>query len=317
LSGLEAENLLSKDLGDLAVQLDRATQFTPIKPPRPMPPVDARPTTFSVTRIEKLIRDSYHVYARQILNLQPWDPIGQDVDAGLRGSLIHQALNQWSQALYHVPQSEHLHLLLLKGREVFAPFIDMPEVKRFWWPRFERMAREFIENDTALRSNIISTQTEIKGHFDFEVGGIPHLLTARADRIDILENGYLRIIDYKSGKVPSVKQVESGFAPQLSLEALIAKEGQFKGVNSAKLEDVMFIAVGDNKDGVKHTSLAKSCDLETEIANAKAGLLKLLADYQNPNTAYLPRHNMQSDKDVSDYDHLSRKLEWQLEGTSL
>jgi ATP-dependent helicase/nuclease subunit B len=315
--GLCVEELLSKDLGELSSQLDRATHFAPLKPPRPIPPVDARPTKFSVTRIEKLIRDSYHIYARQILNLQPLEPIGQDVDAGLRGSLIHQALNHWGQALHHVPQSEYLHMLLLKGRETFEPFMDMPEVKRFWWPCFERMAREFIESDIELRHNIISTQTEIKGHFEFEIGGIPHLITARADRIDVLENGYLRIIDYKSGKVPSIKQVESGFAPQLSLEALIATEGQFNGLNSAKLEDVMFIAVGGGKEGVKLTSLAKSCDLETEIAKAKAGLLKLLADYQNPNTAYLPRHNMQSDDDVSKYDHLSRKLEWQLEGTAL
>jgi ATP-dependent helicase/nuclease subunit B len=316
-AGLDAENLLSKDLGELSSQLDRATHFAPLKPPRPTPPVNARPTKFSVTRIEKLIRDSYHIYAQQILKLQPLDPIGQDVDAGLRGSLIHQALNQWSQALHQVPQSEHLHMLLLKGREVFSPFMDMPEVKRFWWPRFERMAKAFIDGDIELRQSIISTQTEISGHYEFVVGGIPHLLTARADRIDILESGYLRIIDYKSGRVPSIKQVESGFAPQLSLEALIATEGKFKGLNSAKLEDVMFIAVGGGKEGVKLTSLAKSCDLQTEITKAKAGLLKLLADYQNPNTAYLPRHNMQTEDDVSDYDHLSRKLEWQLEGTAL
>ncbi len=315
--GLDAEALLSKDLVDLSTQLDSASRFNPIKPPRPAPLLSARPTTFSVTRIEKLIRDSYYIYARQILKLQPLDPIGQDVDAGLRGSLIHQALHNWSKALQHVPDSERLHLLLLKGREAFAPFLEMAEVNRFWWPRFERMATEFIGQDSASRMDIVSTLTEINGRYDFSVEGVPHLLTARADRIDVLQNGALRIIDYKSGAVPTLAQIKSGLSPQLTLEALIATEGSFKNLNATKLEDVMFIAVGGGKDGVKLTSLAKSNNLLEEMAKAKAGLLKLLSDYQNPSTAYLPRHNMQNEDDPSDYDHLSRKLEWQLEGTSL
>jgi ATP-dependent helicase/nuclease subunit B len=308
---------LSNDLPDLAARLDHPQAFRPIMPPRPKPPVSVRPTTFSVTRIEKLIRDSYHAYAQKILRLEPLEPIGQDVDARLRGSLIHAALHNWSNALSQVPESEHLHLLLLKGREAFSSYIDMPEVSRFWWPRFERMAAKFILMGAAMRGNTISTLTEISGRYECDIGDTKHLLTARADRIDILANGGLRIIDYKSGRVPTIKQVQSGFAPQLSLEALIATEGKFNGVNSNTLDDVMFIAVGGGKDGVKITSLATSTNLAVEIAKAKAGLVKLLTDYQNPDTAYLPRHNMQNDDDVSDYDHLSRKLEWQLEGTSL
>jgi ATP-dependent helicase/nuclease subunit B len=276
----------------------------------------ARPTTYSVTRIEKLIRDSYHVYAQQIIKLIPLDSIGQDVDARLHGSLIHTALQEWTAALKHVPESEHLHLLLLKGREAFAPFMEFPEVNRFWWPRFERMAAEFIMVDAELRGNIIGTLTEISGHYNFSIENVNYLLTARADRIDILQNGGLRIIDYKSGKVPSGKQMASGFAPQLTLEALIATQGSFKQVHSKHVDDVLYCAVGGGNQEVKFTGLAKGNSISEEIAKTKLGLMSLLLGFQNPQTAFLPRINMEKDSDVSDYDHLSRKLEWQLEGTT-
>jgi ATP-dependent helicase/nuclease subunit B len=315
-AGADAKKHLSNILPGLAAQLDVTGKFAPIKQPRPTPPLAARPTKYSVTRIEKLIRDSYHVYAQQILKLIPLDPIGQDVDAKLRGSLIHATLQQWSVALQHVPENEYLQLLLLKGREAFAPFMEFPEVNRFWWPRFERMAAEFVTVDAELRSSIINTLTEISGQYDFDIENTSHQLTARADRIDILQNGGLRIIDYKSGKPPTGKQMQSGFAPQLTLEALIAQEGAFKNINSKKVDDVFYFAVGGGNQEVKFSGFARNTPLNEEIAKAKLGLMTLLLGFQNPQTAFLPRTNMENESDVSDYDHLSRKREWQLEGTA-
>jgi ATP-dependent helicase/nuclease subunit B len=49
----------------------------------------------------------------------------------------------------------------------------------------------------------------------------------RADRIDLCADGSLAIVDYKTGSVPSKKQVEKGFALQLGLLGLIAGQGQF------------------------------------------------------------------------------------------
>ncbi len=313
-AGLEINQQQANVFIGIAKKIDEPPSFAPMKQPRPSPPVNTRPTTFSVSRIEKLIRDSYHVYAQQILKLRPLDPMGQDVDAGLRGSLIHAALHNWNAAIAHVPTSEHLHVLLLKGREAFAPYIDIPEVQRFWWPRFERMATEFIEFDRVLRANLVGSHTEISGQYDCSIGGVKHTITARADRIDVLQNGELRIIDYKSGSVPTPKQVKSGLAPQLTLEGLIAKKGKFKDINSNELNDVMFLTVGGNDKGVASVSLSKSGVILDEVSLAEQGLLRLLADFQDPSKFYMPRHNLQQTNDVSDYDHLSRKLEWELEG---
>src|SRR5690606_40819298 len=56
----------------------------------------------------------------------------------------------------------------------------------------------------------------------FDAPGGPFTLTARADRIDVTDEG-LVISDYKTGKPPSAKAVLAHEKPQLSLEAAIAR----------------------------------------------------------------------------------------------
>ena len=62
---------------------------TPTTMPHPTPPVEARPNKLSVTRIEAWIRDPYSVFAREILKLDPLDPIDADPGAADRGTAIH------------------------------------------------------------------------------------------------------------------------------------------------------------------------------------------------------------------------------------
>jgi ATP-dependent helicase/nuclease subunit B len=216
-----------------------------------------------------------------------------------------------------VPRTEHLHLLLAKGREVFEPYLDMPEVSRFWWPRFARMAEDFISGNALLTADTLSTRTEISGFHDFEVQGIAHSLNARADRIDISHDGALRIIDYKSGSLPSAKEVATGFSPQLTLEAAIARRNGFTGINSTTVEDVMYIGVGGGRNGVSFRSFAATHDVKAEAEKAFAAFVALLEKFQIPTTAYIPRHNPKFESAGTDYDHLSRYAEWQLEGSAL
>lgn len=62
-----------------------------------------------------------------------------------------------------------------------------------------------------------------EGHPD---GGIH--LTARADRLDLMNDGTIHVIDYKAGVPPTFTAVDLFEAVQLPLEALIAEEGSYQ-----------------------------------------------------------------------------------------
>src|SRR4029450_5874135 len=97
----------------------------------------------------------------------------------------------------------------------------------FWWPRFQRLARWFIATERARRSaGTKLLGSEINGAVKF--GALT--IEARADRIDEIEPGGWEIIDYKTGRVPSPKELEGLFAPQLLLEAAMAQHGTFEKI---------------------------------------------------------------------------------------
>jgi ATP-dependent helicase/nuclease subunit B len=309
--GMKADDQLDQHWSKLSRALDKPTGFHPIARPAPKPPVAMRPTTFSVTGVETLVRDSYAVYARRILRLEPLLDVNADVDASLRGSLIHEALNFWAKAGRKTSRQHSLDLLLEQGRTVFAPYLHLADVQHFWWPRFERMARDFVDLDQDLRAETQATLTEVSARLEFNIANVPHVLTARADRIDVEQGNRIRIYDYKSGNVPSRDQAASGFAPQLPLEAALAMAGAFTGPIPTHVEDAIYLQVGGTAKGVVKTSV-KPKDAEIKgLADLQFASFKdLLADYLKPETAYLPRHNLQREETPSDYDHLSRFHEW-------
>jgi hypothetical protein len=70
----------------------------PASRPAPTPPVVLRPRRLSVTRIEEWVRDPYATYARFILGLEALARPDERVDARLRGTAIHAALEQFAEA---------------------------------------------------------------------------------------------------------------------------------------------------------------------------------------------------------------------------
>jgi ATP-dependent helicase/nuclease subunit B len=147
-----------------------------------------------------------------------------------------------------------------------------------------------------------------------KIGATDFILTGRADRIDIFTDGTARIVDFKTGAIPSVKKIEEGFSPQLTLEAAMLERGAFEHVGKRETSDLTYIRI---TGGIPPGEL-KSVDLAPmNVAREHlARLIGLLAKYQNPNLAYLPRYAIENVEAICDYDHLSRYREWILAGDS-
>ena len=210
---LRLDNALGADAGALArgaarwtgwqAALDRPEEYEQIQAPAPTPPVAARPRQLSVTQVETLIRDPYAVYARHVLGLRALEPIDADPGGAERGRFVHAALDAFVRAFPGALPEDAFEQLMAIGREKLDGMEERPGVRAFWWPRFERVARWFVEHERGRRTGIANTATELTGRLEFEARAGSFTLTARADRIDTMTDGSAAIIDYKTGAVPS------------------------------------------------------------------------------------------------------------------
>ncbi len=300
---------------DWGGEIDLAHGMTPLAEPRPAPPRALRPARLRVSEIETLIRDPYAIYARRILKLEPLDALEQAPDAGLRGSLIHDAFRAYVDRVSAGGPAGPETLVAI-GRELFAPLAAFPEVTAYWWPRFLRLAAWFAATDAEMRADAVERLTEIGGERDVEMPERVIRLAARADRIDLLRDGTLRIVDYKTGSPPSTKQIQSGLAPQLPLEAALARRGAFgealAGREVAGLEHLQ--VTGRTPPGARCPFEPKDSGVAEIVEQSWAGLLGLLIRYEDETTPYLVKPRAAFAGRSTDYDHLSRIGEWSVSG---
>lgn len=288
--------------------LDRPDAIRPARPPAPRPPLMARPRTMSVTRVETWMRDPYAVYARSILGLEALKPIDADPGAADYGTLVHKALEVFLDRHRDRLPADAEGALLDIGREVFAAEMARPGVWAFWWPRFERIARWFVATERERRPGVAATLCEIKGTLEISAPGGPFTLTAKADRIDVLKDGGVALIDYKTGSIPSKKEVAAGFSPQLPLEAVIARHGGFPGVPPAEIAELAFWRLSGGEQAGEEKSAGD--DPMTLADEALAGLVALIAAFDDPATPYEARPHPDRAPRYSDYLHLARVKEW-------
>ncbi len=288
---------------------------SPVGEPRPTPPLKARPRELPATRIETLIRDPYAVYARQILGLRRLDPIDAEPDAARRGTVVHDILDRFiREHPNHLPDDAMERLISIGGDE-FARLMAWPIVRAIWWPRFVRIAEWFVDWERTRRKNgTLTLSTEVNGHLDMNLAGGRFRLTARADRIDRLNDGTLAIVDYKTGSTPSGPQIKSGLAPQLPLEALIAEAGGFDNIAAGEVSELLYVQVSGGRNPGQEKRPVRGTVVREVIDDSGDGLARLIGYYDHPDTPYRSRLRVLSERYEGDYDHLARVKEWGLGG---
>lgn len=296
----------------LARRIDQAPPARPYPRPRPCPGPAQRDVPLAVTAVDRLRSDPYQFYASAILGLRKLDPLDADPSAAWQGTVVHKVMERWHKAGGRAGE------LVAIAQAELAAMQAHPVVRSLWWPRLVR-GLEWIDARIAADAETGRTvlASEVQGAM--ELAGVK--VHGRADRIDRRADGRLVVVDYKTGKPPSGKMVEQGFALQLGTLALIAADGGFAGV------------AGD-PDGFEYWSLGKDKGSETGFGyvsepvseGRKAGLpraefLSRTEDYlreaiarwikgDEPFTARL-------NPDIggfNDFDQLMRLDEWQARG---
>ena len=307
--------------GDFYLDLARAIdQSAPVPPPSerplPRPKVALRPKRLSVTQIETLRRDPYALYAEKILRLKELDPLGGAFGVGEFGGAIHAALAGFvnGHPAGPLPPDARENLCALLREELAAQLQDA-DFAALKWPRIERTIDFFLGFEARRRDGIKAIKTEAEGELDFGLAdGSDFKLTARADRIELNGNGAVTLVDYKTGTPPGLKEVEVGYAPQLTLEAVMAVRDAYNlGWNVKKIE-ALYLKLGGTHGGEERPVVFAKANFMDVAEDHYRGLIALLNQFRDPATAYPPRPFPKFAKRYNAYDHLARVKEWSLGG---
>ncbi|MEL6693066.1 MAG: PD-(D/E)XK nuclease family protein, partial [Pseudomonadota bacterium] len=280
--------------------------------PVPRPPLSARPKELSVTRIEQLVRDPYAIYCEYVLRLRPLDPLNLPADVRARGTAVHKALERFeledfpetADALLQVLEEE-----LRRGGVDEADIISLRDVRR-------QVCADYItwraDQVHAIKGN---PYTEIRGEIEIDITGEPFKLKGTADRIEARETGGVAILDFKTGRPPSEKQVRAGLSPQMPLQGLIARNGGYRNLGKAEVEALTYIRFGTGFEVQNIGDAAARSKIEAKsmadiIADAELGLLSVLTSFADPAHPYLSAPRPERVAYESAYTRLARRSEW-------
>jgi ATP-dependent helicase/nuclease subunit B len=286
----------------------RVGKAEPARAPEPRPALELRPRTLSASAIELWIKNPYGLYARHILALEALSPLGATPGPREKGIIIHEALSRFTRKFPSTLPDDIAGALMHEAEEVFREYAAHPRVTAFWLPRIARFAEWFAATEPARRDGITGILTEVDGKRVLEAPGGAFTLTARADRIDVSPAG-LVITDYKTGTPPDNKSVLDGTAPQLPLEAAIARAKGFAGLDTDTIDALRYIrATGGIPAGREQT--VKTDDVHALADFCIDGLGALVTAYDDPLQSYRAVRRARFDYRYDDFAHLARVAEW-------
>jgi inactivated superfamily I helicase/RecB family exonuclease len=204
----------------------------------PSPPLTARPTYFSPSRIELLLNNPYDFYCQIILQLPELYPLAWRRDAAHFGLLLHRCLDQYTKYDQSHFFSQSLPNRYLSYQQITKQVISNtpldPAIRALWTPRLQRIAYHMAHYHSDLyqsHSTETSYMSEYKTksilkhpslHYAYHLHGrIDHLIEDPQHPALLQKERSIR--DFKTTKAPKIIGFKSK-KPQLPILAWILQQ---------------------------------------------------------------------------------------------
>jgi ATP-dependent helicase/nuclease subunit B len=294
---------------DWAAQLDRPEKLERRPAPRPRPAAANRPATLSISDIATLIADPYAIYAKKILRIHELAALDEESDASQFGNIVHAGLAAFFTLERDFAAPDAAAALTVKLQTELRKSRPRAALQHWWEARLARIACWVVELEAERRRNNqpAALALELSGELCLPGG---FTLKGRVDRIERTADGNIFIADYKTGEPPHIDKVQTGAAPQLPLEAVMAEAGAFGEDFTAPVTELAFWQIsGRHKPGAER--VIKPELLRTLIETAGASVADLFDKFADPATPYLAKPHPARGTYRDTYSGISRRGEWE------
>ncbi len=270
------------------------------------------PNMLSVTDIETLIRNPYNFYAKKILKLRTQDKIWEEHKISDFGNFIHKVLEKYSKNYNQQNMLDRQQALLNIGNNILHSSILPIYTKKTWQTKLTLLSKAFVLFDMERRKNCSNIYFETIGELNLNIAGQNIKIIGIADRIEISKSNHITILDYKTGTVPTKKEIEQGLSPQLIIESLMILENGFniclshsslcrsrEGEKPVEEITIAYVKITSTEPYVQTTEMSLH---KEELDKHKQGLTRLL-EYYVTNKSFV--YDLDLSK-YNDYLHLRR-----------
>jgi RecB family exonuclease len=240
------------------------------------------PAVYAVSRVERYLECPFKYFAAHVLNLPEEEPDDPSLTPRERGQFIHAVFEAFFSAWHAsggraITAANVADALTLFGRIADAQLETLPEGDRALERTYllgsaaaSGLAERAFAFEIEQGGEIIERLLEhgLEGPFEFRSADRVRTLhlRAKADRIDLLEDGTLRVIDYKLGRAPKQSR-----ALQLAVYGVCAEQ-QLEGRHgrSWRVGRAGYVAF---KERQAFVPLGGSSSLEEAMAAGQARLV--------------------------------------------
>lgn len=243
--------------------------------PAPTLPPALLPQSYSASAYQQLMNCPYQFYAARGLSLAPPEAVREALEKSDYGERVHLCLQAFHGDVADLPGPFHGRLTAARRDEaeallrrisqaVFATDLEDNFLHRGWLQRWLEKIPAYLDWQLEREEKWRVQAVEMKATQPNLITGFT--LHGRLDRID--SNGTEQaVVDYKTGQIPTIEDVETGEAVQLPFYALLGGEGM-------TVSEVAYVALDQEK--VKEKVTLKEGALENlsqAIGDRLAGLV--------------------------------------------
>lgn len=251
------------------------------------PQQTARIHDFSVTEIEKLLRNPYEIYVKRILNLRP--KRSETINEVEYGNAVHFSLAEFCKLFHNLKEKEYENILLSKFNQYLLKN-NLKHLSMLFSEKFRPLIPQIIkfeqESQTQFSFNLVETKLENKFYDRKNIK-----IYGRIDRINYNQDK-LEVIDFKTGSIATKKEVYLGLKGQILISTFLAKQIFRKSENTC-----FYLKFTSGKSEIKKVEYPD--DIESKLS-------LLIKKYQQADTAlYIkPDPNLEY---PDEYKHICRK----------